>query len=139
MTELQFEKHQKLLSVKEIEKRIRNLNEQIYMLTESEYSPQVQQLKSNSTGGSGTTEKDLSDYIVKLEQLNTKLVREKSALVRKRCEILDAISKLHENEAAIIEELYILQWSVTKISRENNYSPRQIFRIRNKALDNIEI
>ncbi|MBO7423129.1 MAG: DUF1492 domain-containing protein [Oscillospiraceae bacterium] len=140
MTDQQYEKHQKLLSIKGIERRIKNLDEQIYELTESQYSPRAQQLKSDGGSGSGNTERDLSDYIVALEKLNSRLVREKTELVRRRCEIIEAISKLKDaDEAAITEEFYLLRWPVSKISDSRNYSRRQVFRIRNEALDNIEI
>ena len=52
-----------------------------------------------------------------------------------KTQLLDAISKIENpNYRVLLEMKYLSNWSVVKISREMNYSPRNLAYIRNKAI-----
>lgn len=52
-----------------------------------------------------------------------------------KTQLLDAISKIENPDYRVLLEMkYLSNWSVIKISREMNYSPRNLAYIRNKAI-----
>lgn len=84
--------------------------------------------------------KDLSDYIVQLDRLYTKIIK----LCRDRARILvkitDAIDKLpDENQKDIIYLRYIQDMKWEEICTYIGYSWKQTHRIHSNALKNIQI
>lgn len=138
MTEKQHSNHIRLKEIRLIEKRIKNLEAQLYLLTQTEYSPKTSKLKTVMVQNS-LNQQDLSDYIVKFDTLVSEIIKEKERLYRTRQIVLDAINKLDNDQAIIVEQIYVLCWPMWKVCQQNNYSKRSIYLIRNKALDAISI
>nr|DAQ31994.1 MAG TPA: Protein of unknown function (DUF722) [Caudoviricetes sp.] len=84
---------------------------------------------------------DLSDYIVRLDELMDRLKNERIESINKQVEIRDAILRVeNDEEQEVLERHYILGQSWTKICDEMpNYSRRAILYIHGRALKNFKI
>ena len=84
--------------------------------------------------------RDLSDYIVGLSEIESKLIKLKSERFQVQKEIVEKIEALEdETERAVLDYRYIrgLQWE--EIAVKMNYSYRNVTRIHGRALLNFKM
>lgn len=136
MTEENQIKKEYLESERWYKKRIRNIEDQIKTLRASEMMPGV---GSGDGMPHGSNSRDLSDYVVSLDKLFTKLIRTKAEMNQRLADIHDAIDKLPPKHAAVLEQRYILNKPFHVIARTMNYSESSIYAIHGEALNLFEI
>lgn len=133
------EKKEYLNSYRNVRKRIINLREQLESLREIERSAKSQQLSDMPKGG-GSGQQDLSDLMVKIEELREKISDKIWEANKIRVNIEDAIAGLQNaDEQRVLRMRYIEIKRVGVISEELGYSPRQINRIHGNALKKIKM
>ena len=88
----------------------------------------------------GSSQSDLSDYMVKHDELTEELKTERLEALEKMQEIKSAIRKLRdEDERGILERRYILMQSWDIIAERMGMDRRTATRKHGKALENFEI
>lgn len=119
------------------QKRIDNLKEQLLSLKETEQSVRSQQMSDMPKGSS--RDKDLSDLMVKIEELDEKIKDEmvKSAKTKIMIEE-DILSLQNEDETRVLRMRYIESRQWEEISAKTKYSKRQTLRIHGSALKNFK-
>lgn len=81
---------------------------------------------------------DLSDYIVKLEEVEKKLLKKRAKKEERYLQILEKIEKLeNENEKLVLRLRYLSCMSWEKIADNMNYSWQHVHKIHSRALKNI--
>jgi hypothetical protein len=121
-----------LNSYKNLCKKLQSLEEQLQSLREVEQSAKIQKLSDMPKGSSQT---DLSDIMVQIEAIFTKIVHKRSECIRKKIEIESKIADMEDgNESIILHKRYIefMQWE--QICVEMDYSWRQTHRLHSAAL-----
>ena len=82
-------------------------------------------------------QKDLSDYVAKLDELERKLIKERYKRIDLYAEIFADIERLEdETEKAVLTYRYLRRYSWEKICVEMGYQWAQVHRIHARALKN---
>lgn len=120
------------------QKRIDNLKEQLLSLRETKQSVRSQQMSDMPKGSS--RDKDLSDLMVKIEELDEKIKDEmvKSAKTKIMIEE-DILSLQNEDEARVLRMRYIESRQWEEIENRMKFSRRQVLYIHGRALNNLKI
>lgn len=120
----------------DLKKSIARLEEQRQELFINNVCPSV-----DYSGVPGShVKRDLSDYIVGLSEIESKLIKLKSERFQVQKEIVEKIEALEdETERAVLDYRYIrgLQWE--EIAVKMNYSYRNVTRIHGRALLNFKM
>lgn len=88
----------------------------------------------------GTSIKDLSDYMVLLEEEIEKLKKERLEKVKRYQDIQRKIKELHkEEEQEVLHLRYITGLTWEEAADEMGYTCRHIMRIHNAALSNLKL
>jgi len=125
-------KKEYLKSYKNLCAKLKSLENQLQSLRELEKSAKVQKL---SDMPKGTKQMDLSDYIVKIEEVYTKIVRLKAECLERRLEIESRIAEMGNGiEADILRKRYIEFKPWEQICIEIGYSWMQTHRLHSRAL-----
>lgn len=120
------------------QKRIDNLKEQLLSLRETEQSVRSQQMSDMPKGSS--RDKDLSDLMVKIEELNTKIKDEMIRSAKTKIAIEeDILSLQNEDEARVLRMRYIESRQWEEIENRMKFSRRQVLYIHGRALNNLKI
>ncbi len=130
-------KKEYLMNYKKACKKIESLKEQLDSLREVEQSIRSQQLSDMPKGGN--RHQDLSDLMVKLEDLQTQIADAITESCRIKLEIEEALWKLEDAEESRVlrfRYIYFAKWE--EISKTMSYSRKQIQRIHQKAILNLK-
>lgn len=118
-------------------KRIESLKEQLESLREIKQSVRSQQLSDMPTGSNH--HRDLSDLMVKLEDLQAQIADAITDSCKIKLEIEEALWKLEDpEEARVLRFRYIYFMTWEEISETMNYSNRQIHYIHKNAIKNLK-
>lgn len=118
-------------------KKIESLKEQLESLREIERSIKSQQL---SDMPKGNHHQDLSDLMVKLEDLQAQIADAITDSCKIKLEIEEALWKLDDpEEARVLRFRYIYFMTGREISSTMSYSPRQIWRLHDNAIKNLKM
>ncbi len=119
-------------------KKIESLKEQLESLREIEQSVKSQQLSDMPKGNN--RHQDLSDLMVKLEDLQAQIADAIMKSCKIKLEIEEALWKLKDPEEARVlrfRYIYFAKWE--EISKVMCYSRSQIKRIHEKAIKNLKM
>lgn len=131
-----YEKKEYLEQFKKFKKKMKSLNMQQRELEEKIISVKAMIYSDMPRGSS--TQKDLSDYIVQLEEINQNIDDLKKIINNKYLIIKRAISIVEDpDESSILHYFYIDDYKWKLISKKTGYSIRQCQRICNSGIDNI--
>lgn len=111
---------------------------------------QLEELKAAKLGASSCgvgdgmphahNQTDLSDYVVKMEELKEDIIHERYLLVNDATEVAKAIRKLKDSdEVYVLTKRYMLGWDWDKIADGIGYALRNVHYIHSRALKNLEI
>ena len=118
--------------------KIKSLEEQIHSLREIEQSAKISHLSDMPKGGSN--KRDLSDYIVELEELIKKITCLRQEKEKRRLEIEKCIANMEDGlECDILRKRYIEFKHWEQICVEIGYSWRQTHRLHSNALYSFDI
>ncbi len=118
-------------------KKIESLKEQLESLLEIEQSVRSQQLLDMPKGSN--RHQDLSDLMVKLEDLQAQIADAITDSCKIKLEIEEMLWKLDDPEEARVlrfRHIYFMTWE--EISETMNYSNRQIHYIHKNAIKNLK-
>ena len=88
---------------------------------------------------SAHSQKDLSDYMVKYDNLVTRITKARKQAVERFSEVQQQIENMeNENEKTVLTLRYLRNFEWEKICNELDYSWRQIHYIHSKALEHFE-
>lgn len=119
-------------------KKIESLKEQLESLLEIEQSVRSQQLSDMPKGSN--RHQDLSDLMVKLEDLQAQIADAITDSCKIKLEIEEALWKLDDpEEARVLRFRYIYFMTGREISSTMSYSPRQIWRLHDNAIKNLKM
>ena len=119
-------------------KKIESLKEQLESLREIERSIKSQQLSDMPKGSNH--HQDLSDLMVKLEDLQAQIADAIMDSCKIKLEIEEALWKLDDpEEARVLRFRYIYFMTGREISSTMSYSPRQIWRLHDNAIKNLKM
>ncbi len=126
-----------LQSYKNLCCKLRSLEEQMQGKREEEQSAKTQKL---SDMPKGNKQSDLSDIMVMLEVLETKIILQKEECLKRKIEIESMIVGIQDGvESLILRRRYIEFKEWTLIAKELSYSKMQVFRIHDVALNKINV
>lgn len=142
MDEKEYQEYQSkkeyLMNYKKACKKIESLKEQLDSLREVEQSIRSQQLSDMPRGGN--RHQDLSDLMVKLEDLQTQIADAITESCKIKLEIEEALWKLEDaEESRVLRYRYIYFIRCSEISKIMNYSRTQVWRIHDKAIKNLKM
>ncbi len=142
MDEKEYQEYQSkkeyLMNYKKACKKIESLKEQLDSLREVEQSIRSQQLSDMPRGGN--RHQDLSDLMVKLEDLQTQIADAITESCKIKLEIEEALWKLEDAEESRVlrfRYIYFMDWE--ELSGIMGYSTRQAQRICNDAIKKIKM
>ncbi len=119
-------------------KKIESLKEQLDSLREIEQSIKSQQLSDMPKDSN--RHQDLSDLMVKLEDLQAQIADAITDSCKIKLEIEEALWKLDDpEEARVLRFRYIYFMTGREISSTMSYSPRQIWRLHDNAIKNLKM
>ena len=119
-------------------KKIESLKEQLESLREIERSIKSQQLSDMPKGSNH--HQDLSDLMVKLEDLQAQIADAITDSCKIKLEIEEALWKLDDpEEERVLRFRYIYFMTGREISSTMSYSPRQIWRLHDNAIKNLKM
>ncbi len=119
-------------------KRIESLKEQLESLREIEQSVRSQQLSDMPKGSN--RHQDLSDLMVKLEDLQTQIADAIMESCKIKLEIEEALWKMEDpEEARVLRFRYIYFMQCSEISKAMKYSRTQVWRIHDRAIKNLKM
>jgi len=127
-----------LLQYRTIQSKITDLEQQKEAVEIAYKSAKALQYSDMPKGGN--KESDLSDYIVKIEQLQELIDEKTLELQMKKFEIETCIASVPDGvESLLLRKRYLelKKWDV--ICEEMEYSERQIYYIHSRALKNFKI
>lgn len=117
--------------------KLRNLEEQLDAVRESKSS--VQGL-TYSDMPKGTNQSDLSDYMVRVDNLLTKIEKAKIECLNAKLDIENKIADMEDGtECDVLRKRYLEGKKWEKICIEIDYSWRQTHYIHGSALSNLDI
>lgn len=135
MTEIE-KKKEYLSSYKNLCGKLQSLEEQLQSLREVKQSAKAQMISDMPKGSRQT---DLSDVMVRIEVIFTKIVQKRAECLEKRLEIEDRITDISDGvESAILHKRYIEFKTWEQICDEIDYSWRQTHYLHGKALSNFK-
>lgn len=124
-----------LMSYQKEKRRVRRLEEQLEELRRNKMSPSV----TNDGMPHGTDKKDLSDYAVKVDEIEQELV---AARYSRICAFQDVQRRIEAMENEIEKDLltyrYLRNLSWEKIAVEMDYSWQHLHKIHARALRNFK-
>lgn len=113
---------------------LHQVENEIQFLTEDATSPKVQQW-SDMPHGSGGVNDAMTAYLVKKERLVTLYVEKRTALIERRTEIEQAISRLPSREREVLRYKYLDGLTWEQVAEEMSYSWRHVHNIHSIALN----
>lgn len=126
-----------LKSYRNLCRKIKCLEDQLKELRESKSSVQAVVIDDMPKG---TNQSDLSDYMVKVDELLIKIKNTKKECVNRRLEIENAITEMPDGlESKVLYERYIKFNTWEEICVMINYSWKHTHRIHSNALMNFKI
>lgn len=126
-----------LNSYRNLKDKVKSLEEQLQSLRESEESAKTQKLTDMPKGNK---QNDISDYIVRIDNLKSRIIWQKGECMRRMVEIEEKINDLEDGlEIRILHKRYIELKPWEQICVEIDYSWRQTHYLHSKALNNINI
>lgn len=126
-----------LASYKMLYQKKQSLEEQLQSLREIGQSAKNQKLSDMPRG---SEKKDLSDYIVKIDLLISRIENLKADCMQRRLDIENYIAELENGvESSLLFKRYIEFKTWEQICEEINYSWMQTYRIHGNALKNLMI
>lgn len=132
------EKKEYLKQYRKACKKLKTLQEQAESLQEVQSSAKVQRISDMPKGHSGQS--DLSDIIVKFEELQRKIndkIKESLAL---RLEIENAILTVEDTEEEMVLKMRYIEFRHWEdIAKAMRYSIRHVYRIHGQALRDLQI
>lgn len=135
--EINEKKKEYLNSYKNLCIKLNSLEEQLESLREVEQSAKIQELSDMPRSGK---QKDLSDYIVKLDRILSKVIRTKQECLDRKLDIENHIADITDGvESAILHKRYIEFKHWEEICIEVGYCWRQTHYLHSKALSNFNI
>lgn len=127
-------KKEYLKSYKNLCKKLKVLEDQLQSLREVEQSVKIQKLSDMPKGSKQT---DLSDIMVQIEVVETKIILKQAECNKRKVEIESRIADLEDGlEADILRKRYLEFKEWEQICIEIGYSWKQTHRIHSKALNN---
>lgn len=130
-------KKEYLNSYKTLCRKLNSLEEQLQSLREVEQSAKIQSISDMPKGSKQT---DLSDYMVKIEVVFTKIVRARTECLNRKLEIESCIADMPDGiEADILRKRYIEFKTWEQICVEIEYSWRQTHRFHSDALHSFSL
>ncbi len=85
-------------------------------------------------------QKDLSDYIVRRDELAAGIIEARKIAIEKFSRVQERIEEMEdENEKMVLTLRYLRDYSWEKINKEMSYSYQHIHRIHAKALKNFKL
>jgi len=130
-------KKEYLKSYKRLCNKLRSLEEQLQSLKEVEQSAKIMRL---SDMPKAHKQADLSDYMVRIEAIFTKIIRLRAECLEKKLEIESRIADMPDGiEAEILRKRYLEFKSWEEICVEIGYSWMQTHRLHSKALNNFKL
>jgi len=130
-------KKEYLNSYKKLCNKLKSLEEQLQSLREVEQSAKIQSISDMPKGSKQT---DLSDVMVKIEVVYTKIIRLRAECLERKLEIESRIADMKNGiEADILRKRYIefRQWE--QICIDVGYSWKQTHRLHSRALANFKM
>lgn len=135
--ELNEQKKEYLNSYKKLCGKLQSLEEQLQSLKETEQSAKIQQITDMPKGCKKT---DLSDYMVKSEELEQEIHDKRQECICKKLEIISGIVHMEDGtECEVLHKRYIEFKPWVQICVEINYSWMQTHRIHGNALNSFMI
>jgi len=126
-----------LNSYKNLCKKLKSLEDQLQSLRETEESAKTPSISDMPKAHNQT---DLSDVMVRIEEVYTKIVRLRAECIKRKLEIEDKIADMPDGiEADILRKRYLEFKSWEEICVELNYSWRQTHRLHSNALSNFKM
>lgn len=125
-----------LMSYQKEKRRVRRLEEQLEELRRNKMSPSV----TNDGMPHGTDKKDLSDYAVKVDEIEQELVAARYNRICAFQEVQRRIESMEdEREKDLLTYRYLkgLKWE--EVCVRMDYKWRQVHRIHAKALKNLKM
>ena len=117
-------------------KKLGALQEQLESIREVEQNAKVQTLSDMPKGSS---QRDLSDLLVRIENLEEKIDKAMMKCLEKKLEIEEALNCIQdEDEARVLRYRYIRFMKWEEIGKKMDYSIRQVLYIHGRALKNFE-
>ena len=137
--ELIQEKKDYLYSYKPIERRIRQIEEDITRLElEADGARAIQY--SDMPKGSADLQSPQEKYVILLEKAIENRIKAKAELVQKREEIKQAIHKIGDADMeCLLEYKYLDRLRMKQISQRMKYERTQLYRIHDKAIETFQI
>jgi len=130
-------KKEYLKSYKKLCDKLKSLEDQLQSLREVEQSAKIMKLSDMPKAHKQT---DLSDVVVKMEAIYTKIVRIRSECLEKKLEIESRIADMPSGiEADILRKRYIEFKPWEQICVEIGYSWMQTHRLHSRALSNFKL
>lgn len=126
-----------LNSYKNLCKKLKSLEDQLQSLRETEESAKTPSISDMPKAHKQT---DLSDIMVRIEAVYTKIVRIRAECIKRKLEIEDKIADMPDGiEADILRKRYIEFKPWEQICIEIGYSWRQTHYLHSRALSNFNI
>lgn len=130
-------KKEYLKSYKKLCDKLKSLEDQLQSLREVEQSAKIMKLSDMPKAHKQT---DLSDVMVKIEAIYTKIIRLRAECLDKKLEIESNIADMENGvEADILRKRYLEFKTWEQICVEIGYSWRQTHYIHSRALSNFNI
>jgi hypothetical protein len=135
LTEIENKKEY-LSSYKNLCGKLQSLEEQLQSLREVKQSAKTQMISDMPKGSRQT---DLSDIMVRIEEIFTKIVQKRAECLEKKLEIEERIADIPDGvESAILHKRYLEFKTWEQICDEIDYSWRQTHYLHGKALSNFK-
>lgn len=135
--ELNEQKKEYLNSYKKLCRKLQSLEEQLQSLQEVEQAAKIQRLTDMPKGCLQT---DLSDYMVRVDELELEIRSKRQECIYKKLEIERCILDMEDGvECDVLHKRYIEFKPWEQICVEINYSWMQTHRIHSSALNSIVI
>ncbi len=136
MKEENEKKKEYLLSYKKYKQEAKRLGEQLEELRTGEQYPCL----VLSDMPKAHNKKDLSDYMVRREELIDKIIKARKNAVEKFSEVQNRIEQMEDEiEKTLLTQRYLRNYNWEKICEEIQYSYKQVHRIHLKALQNFRL
>lgn len=124
-----------LMSYQKEKRRVRRLEEQLEELRRNKMSPSV----TNDGMPHGTDKKDLSDYAVKVDEIEQEMVAARYSRICAFQEVQERVEAMEdEREKDLLTYRYLRNLSWEKIAVEMDYSWQHLHKIHARALRNFK-
>ena len=127
-----------LTAYKKLHNKIKSLDDQMKSLEETIKSAKAIEYSDMPKGSGKQT--DLSDYIVRMENMQDELMSKQIESIAKRAEIELVLFAMDDGqESMILHRLFIDFRTIKSISKEIGYSETNTREMRNRAIENLVI